>query len=99
MIQRHAANGITELNLIVGSAYPRSATHGDLLLAWAILVDGLFYDEVLFAERFHDIMHALRREAQPDRALDGCLIEGNISAIALAGQVYLDHGVDSHSCS
>src|SRR5579864_2989363 len=89
MIQRHAANGITELNLIVGSAYPWSVAHGDLLLTWAIFVDGLLYDEVLFAERLDDIMHDLGREVQPDRAVDGCLIEGDISAITLACQVEL----------
>src|SRR5260370_2156504 len=99
MIQRHAANGITELNLIVGSAYPRSVTHGDLLLTWAIFVDGLFYDEVLFAERFHDIMHDLGREVQPDRAVDGCLIEGNISAITLTSHVKLVLPAASHAAA
>src|SRR5258708_23401797 len=83
MIQRHAANGITELNLIVGSAYPRSVTHGDLLRTWAIFVDGLFYDEVLFAERFHDIMHDLGREVNPADPVAGCLSEGNLSPTPL----------------
>src|SRR5260370_29863503 len=89
MIQRHVANGIGKLNLVVRSASSRSVTHGYLLLTWAIFVDGLFSDEVLFAERLDDIMHDFGREVQPDRAVDGCLIEGDISAITLACQVEL----------